>query len=53
MKKSVLAMFVIGAIAIGLLVLLLIGALSVDEDGRRTGSGEPRTTAPHGAGYHG
>jgi hypothetical protein len=32
-KKPVLAMFVIGAIAIGLLVLLLVGALSIDEDG--------------------
>ena len=37
MRKPVLAMFVVAAVAIGLLVLLLIGVFRVDEDG---GSGD-------------
>ena len=34
MKKPVLAMFVVAAIAIGLIVVLVIGLGRVDEDGR-------------------
>jgi len=34
MKKPLLAAFVIAAVAIGLLIVLLIGVFSVDEDGR-------------------
>ena len=34
MKKPLLAMFVIGTIAIGLLIVLAIGIFTVDEDGR-------------------
>ena len=33
MKKPVIAAFVIAAIAIGLLIVLLIGVFRVDEDG--------------------
>ena len=34
MKKPTLAMFVIAAIAIGLLIVLAVGLTRVDEDGR-------------------
>ncbi len=34
MKKPLVAMLVIGAIAIGLLIVLLVGVLGVEEDGR-------------------
>jgi hypothetical protein len=34
MKKPLLAMFVVGAIVIGLLIVLAIGIFKVDEDGR-------------------
>ena len=34
MKKPLLAAFVIAAVAIGLLIVLLIGVFRVDEDGR-------------------
>jgi hypothetical protein len=37
MKKPVLAMFVVAAIAIGLLIMLVVGILNVDEDGREQG----------------
>ena len=33
-KRLVLALFVVGAMAIGLLILLFIGIGQVDEDGR-------------------
>jgi hypothetical protein len=65
MKKPVLAMFVVAAIAIGLLVVLLFGLDRVDEDGRerdglgcrtdsvyRSGSAQvagPSSLAPSGA----
>ena len=39
MKKSLLAMFVVAAIAIGLLIVLAIGIMNVDEDGREQGGG--------------
>jgi hypothetical protein len=42
MKKPLLAMFVVGAIAIGLLIVLAIGLFRVDEDGReQNGAGRP------------
>ncbi len=42
MKKPLLAMFVVGAIAIGLLIVLAIGVFRVDEDGReQDGAGRP------------
>jgi len=42
MKKPLLAMFVVAAIAIGLLIVLVIGITNVDEDGREQGdSGRP------------
>ena len=34
MKKPLLAAFVIAAMAIGLLIVLLVGVFRVDEDGR-------------------
>ena len=43
MKKPLLAMFVVGAIAIGLLIVLAIGIFTVDEDGRERN--------PNGAGH--
>jgi uncharacterized membrane protein (Fun14 family) len=33
-KKFVLALFVVGVMALGLLIILLIGVNTVDEDGR-------------------
>jgi hypothetical protein len=52
MKKPVLAMFVIAAIAIGLLVVLVIGIMNVDEDGReQDGAGKPGGTGTSGVGY--
>jgi len=44
MKKPLVIMLVIGAIAIGLLIMLLVGVLGVEEDGR-----EPN---PNGAATH-
>ena len=45
MKKPLLAMFVVAAIAIGLLIVLAIGLMNVDEDGREQGgSGRPGTS---------
>ena len=44
MKKPLLAMFVIGAIAIGLLIVLAIGIFNVDEDGRERPNGAGRTS---------
>jgi hypothetical protein len=38
MKKPLLAAFVVAAMAIGLLIILLIGVFRVDEDGRETDS---------------
>jgi hypothetical protein len=41
-KKFMLALFVVTAIAVGLLVILLIGLSRVDEDGRsRDGARSP------------
>jgi hypothetical protein len=37
-KKFVLALFVVGAIAVGLLVVLAIGLFRVDEDGGSRGA---------------
>jgi hypothetical protein len=37
MKKPLLAMFVVAAIAIGLLIVLVVGLMNVDEDGREQG----------------
>lgn len=34
MKKPFVVMLVIGAIAIGLMIMLLVGVLGVEEDGR-------------------
>jgi hypothetical protein len=47
-KKFVLALFVVMAIAVGLLVILLIGLFRVDEDGRsRDGARSPlRSPSP-------
>ena len=36
MRKPLLAAFVIAAMAIGLLIVLLIGVFRVDEDGRES-----------------
>ena len=33
MSKAMLALFVLGVVAIGLLIVLLIGGLTVEEDG--------------------
>ena len=41
MKKPMLAMFVVAAVAIGLLVVLVIGLMNVDEDGREQGGRQP------------
>ena len=47
MKKPLLAMFVIGAIAIGLLIILAIGIFTVDEDGREPNpNGAPAVDGP-------
>jgi hypothetical protein len=43
MRKPVLAMFVVAAVAVGLLVLLLIGAFRGDEDGRSRDDAGART----------
>lgn len=43
MRKPVLAMFVVAAVAVGLLVLLLIGVFRVDEDGGSQDDAGPRT----------
>jgi hypothetical protein len=57
MKKPVLAMFVVAAIAIGLLAILLVGLLRVDEDGRSRDGAPPlgseltRATGVTAAGY--
>jgi hypothetical protein len=52
MKKPVLAMFVVAAIAIGLLIMLLVGVLTVNEDGRtRDDAGRPAATDAATAGY--
>jgi hypothetical protein len=40
-KKFVLALFVILAIAVGLVVILLIGLVRVDEDGRSRDGARP------------
>ena len=49
MKKPLLAMFVIGAIAIGLLIVLAIGIFTVDEDGREQNpNGAGRTSSDRG-----
>jgi hypothetical protein len=45
MKKPVLAMFVVAAIALGLLVVLLVGLNQVDEDGRENDGRGAHTTA--------
>ena len=42
MRKPVLAMFVVAAVAVGLLVLLLIGIFRVDEDGGSQGDASAR-----------
>ena len=45
MSKFVLALFVVAAIAIGLLVILVIGVFRVDEDGRgQNGVGQSVTS---------
>jgi hypothetical protein len=52
MKKPLLAMFVVAAIAIGLLIVLAIGLLNVDEDGReQNGGGRPGAAGVSAAGY--
>jgi hypothetical protein len=43
-KKLVLALFVIGAIAVGLFAVLVIGLFRVDEDGRSRDDGAPLPT---------
>jgi hypothetical protein len=43
-KKFVLALFVIGAVALGLLTVLVIGLFRVDEDGRSRDDGAPVET---------
>ena len=48
MKKPLLAAFVVAAMAIGLLIILLIGVFRVDEDGRET-DGERRPAVAAGA----
>ena len=53
MKKPLMAMFVVGAIAIGLLIVLAIGIFTVDEDGREQNGAGPRdasTSPTHPAG---
>lgn len=42
MRKPVLAMFVVAAVAVGLLVVLLIGIFRVDEDGGSQGDAGER-----------
>jgi hypothetical protein len=37
MRKPLLAMFVVAAVAIGLLILLAVGLMNVEEDGREQG----------------
>ena len=45
MSKFVLVLFVVAAIAVGLLVILLIGIFRVDEDGRsQDGAGQSVTS---------
>ena len=45
MSKFVLALFVVAAIAVGLLVILVIGVFRVDEDGRgQNGVGQSVTS---------
>jgi hypothetical protein len=54
-RKVLLAMFVVGAIAFGLLVVLVVGLVNVEEDGRsRDGAGLPGVdlmTGSTAAGY--
>jgi hypothetical protein len=45
MKKPLLAAFVVAAMAIGLLIILLIGVFRVDEDGRETDGARPPAVA--------
>lgn len=47
MKKNVLAMFVIAAVAVGLLVVLLLGLGLVDEDGRENNGHRIHPTTAH------
>jgi hypothetical protein len=51
-KKFVLALFVVAAVVLGLLGMLVIGLLGVEEDGRsRDGARLPVSmTAPRGSG---